>query len=145
MVKSMFLFLGVPLKLLPELLKDEVSELDLVGPTLQSLKKLLEKVPEGQSEKLKFERMVHGIASACLVNIDSMRCAVLYSCPPVCADPPDRGREGPACSKKIQSNLLAAVLILTVLPPNVRISQAVIEHCCFLITENLTQSDAVRS
>ena len=56
-----------------ELLKDEVSEVDLVGPTLQSLKKLLENVPKSPDEKAKFERVVHGIISACLVNIDAMR------------------------------------------------------------------------
>jgi HEAT repeat-containing protein 5 len=56
-----------------ELLKDEVSEVDLVGPTLQSLKKLLENVPEAAADRAKFERIVHGILSACLVNIDAMR------------------------------------------------------------------------
>ncbi len=47
--------------------------MDLVGPTLQSLKKLLENVPSSPHEKEKFERIVHGILSACLVNIDAMR------------------------------------------------------------------------
>lgn len=56
-----------------------------------------------------------------------------------------RGRDGPACRRKIKSNILAAVLILTVLPAKVKISQAVIEHCCFLITQSLNRSDEVRS
>lgn len=56
-----------------DLLKDEVSDTDLVGPTLQSLKKLLEKVPEDAAERLKYEKVVHGLLSACLVNIDAMR------------------------------------------------------------------------
>lgn len=62
-----------------ELLKDETTEVDLVGPTLQSLKKLLDKVPEAQSEKVKYERMVHGILSACLVNVDDMRSVPSFS------------------------------------------------------------------
>ncbi|KAI0688492.1 clathrin-coated vesicle protein [Cytidiella melzeri] len=114
----------VAVSLYNELLEDEISEVDLVGPTLQSLKKLLDSAPSSSSEKVKFEKIVHGILSACLVNIDAMR-----------------GREGPACRKKIKSNVLAAVLILTVLPPNVKISQPVIEHCCFSISQRLIDSD----
>lgn len=114
----------VAVALYNDLLKDEVSELDLVGPTLQSLKKLLEKVPEDDHERLKYERVIHGLLSACLLNIDAMR-----------------GRDGPACRKKIKNNMLAAVLILTILPPIVRLSQAVIEHCCFLISQQLSESN----
>lgn len=50
-----------------------MSEFDLVGPTLQSLKKLLENVPEDSADRLKYEKVVHAILSACLVNIDAMR------------------------------------------------------------------------
>jgi hypothetical protein len=56
-----------------DLLKDEVTDIDLVGPTLQSLKKLLEKVPEDDHERLKYEKVVHGLLSACLLNVDAMR------------------------------------------------------------------------
>lgn len=50
-----------------------MTEVDLVGPTLQSLKSLLEKVPEDDLERLKYEKVVHGLLSACLVNVDAMR------------------------------------------------------------------------
>lgn len=54
------------------------------------------------------------------------------------------GREGPMCNKKIKCNLLAAVLILTVLPPTVQVGKAVIEHCCFLISQKLVEGSEVR-
>jgi HEAT repeat-containing protein 5 len=41
--------------------------------------------------------------------------------------------------------MLAAVLILTILPPIVRLSQAAVEHCCFLISQQLSESNEVRS
>lgn len=40
-------------------------------------------------------------------------------------------------------NMLAAVLVLTILPPTVRLSKAVIEHCCFLISQQLGDSGEV--
>ena len=57
----------------PELLKDETSDIDLVGPTLQSLKILLEKPGDLVSTDDKYEEVIHGILSACLVNVDEMR------------------------------------------------------------------------
>lgn len=127
-----------------ELLKDEISEIDFVGPTLQSLKRLLDNIPESPAEHAKFDRMVHGILSACLVNIDEMRFVVESARLWIVNNTTFvRGREGPACRKKIKSNILAAVLILTVLPPSVKISQAAIEHSCFLISQSLVDSDEV--
>ena len=126
-----------------DLLKDEVSEADLVGPNLQSLKKLLEKVPEDIAERIKYEKVVHGLLSACLVNIDAMRFvrAQCHIGPSRSCFPNYRGRDGPACRKKIKNNMLAAVLILTILPPIIRLSKNVIEHCCFLISQQLGESN----
>jgi HEAT repeat-containing protein 5 len=58
----------------PELLKDESSEIDLVGPTLPALKALLS-VPiyDTPDAKNKFGRLVHGLLSACLLHVDEMR------------------------------------------------------------------------
>ena len=56
-----------------ELLKDELSEADLVGPTLQSLKKLLQDEPTTVAGKARYEKVVHAILSACMLNIDAMR------------------------------------------------------------------------
>ena len=48
------------------------------------------------------------------------------------------------CNKKIKCNLLAAVLILTVLPTTVTIGKPIIEHCCFLISQKLVEVNEVR-
>lgn len=56
-----------------------------------------------------------------------------------------RGRQGQISSRKIKTNLLAAVLILTVIPKSVRIGWAIIEHCCFLISQKLVEADEVIS
>lgn len=58
---------------LPELLKDETSEGDLVGPTLQSLKIILDHPPQDKKLGHDYERLVHGLLSACLINVDEMR------------------------------------------------------------------------
>jgi hypothetical protein len=60
--------------LLSDMLKDESSEADLVGPTLSALKSLLEIPSHRASDSQEmFSRLVHGVLSACLVNIDEMR------------------------------------------------------------------------
>lgn len=57
-----------------ELLKDESSEIDLVGPTLPALKALLSiPVYNALDAKDKFGRLVHGLLSACLLHVDEMR------------------------------------------------------------------------
>lgn len=42
---------------------------------------------------------------------------------------------------KITNNLLAAVLILTVVPPHVGLSEPALEHCCFLISQKLLDKE----
>ncbi|KAI0668842.1 ARM repeat-containing protein [Trametes maxima] len=115
-------FRAIAVTLYCDLLKDEVTELDLVGPTLQALKALLDRPANLPDPDNKFGRVVHGLLSACLLNVDAMS-----------------GREGPMCNKKVKSNLLAAVLILTVLPPTVAIGRPIIEHCCFIISQKLVE------
>lgn len=65
-----------------ELLKEEKSDIDLIGPTLQSLKTLLDPPPTkaaaDSDSGSKFYRVVHGLLSACLTNIDEMRYAEVY-------------------------------------------------------------------
>jgi hypothetical protein len=57
-----------------DLLKDETAEVDLVGPTLPSLKALLEiSVLPTAEGKEKFTRTVHGLVSSCLLSIDGLR------------------------------------------------------------------------
>ncbi|TDL16333.1 clathrin-coated vesicle protein [Rickenella mellea] len=116
---------AVAVSLYAELLKDEKSDIDLAGPTLQSLKALLENPPkpDQQSAVSQYTRMVHGLLSASLLNIDEMR-----------------GRSGPMITTKVTNNLLAAALILTVVPPSFGCSRAVIEHYCFLISSKFSES-----
>ncbi|KAH9922323.1 clathrin-coated vesicle protein [Epithele typhae] len=109
-----------------DLLKDETSELDLVGPTLQALKALLDRPANYSDPENKYGKVVHGLLSSCLMHVDEMS-----------------GREGPMCDKKIKNNLLAAVLILTVIPSNVPIGRPVIEHCCFLVSQKLVDGGEV--
>ncbi|KAF8206326.1 armadillo-type protein [Mycena galopus ATCC 62051] len=111
---------AVGILLYSELLKDESSEIDLVGPTLTALKSLLDLPTTSPDASDRYGRLVHGLISSCLLNIDEMG-----------------GRQGAISTKKIKNNLLAAVLILTVIPPSVKVGEAVIEHCCFLITQKL--------
>ncbi|KAI0830170.1 ARM repeat-containing protein [Trametes gibbosa] len=115
-------FRAIAITLYCDLLKDEVTELDLVGPTLQALKGLLDRPANLPDPDNKFGRIVHGLLSACLLNVDAMS-----------------GREGAMCDKKIKNNLLAAVLILTVLPTTVAIGKPIIEHCCFVISQKLVE------
>jgi len=55
-----------------DLLRDESSDVDVVGPTLPVLKSLL---TPGSTYKVTefFQRVVHGLLSSCMLNIDEMR------------------------------------------------------------------------
>ena len=104
-----------------EMLRDETSELDLVGPTLPSLKDLCQRAFRGLkpgSELL--QRAVHGFLSAALQNVDEMR-----------------SRAGRVAENKTKNSLLAAVVVLTSIPVSVKVSQAVAEHACYLITQKI--------
>jgi len=63
-----------------EMLKDESNETDMISPTLPCLKAILT-IPvatEGRGMRDRYEKLVHGILSACLLNVDEMRCALLF-------------------------------------------------------------------
>ncbi|KAL1740521.1 armadillo-type protein [Schizophyllum fasciatum] len=115
---------AVAILLYNNLLKDELPDMDLVPPTLPALKSLLDipALPDQEGQE-RLNRTIHGLLSACLLNVEEMR-----------------GREGPAVSKKIKNNFLAAVLVLTVVPPSVKVGQPVVEHLCFLLTEKLVET-----
>ncbi|KAF9069763.1 clathrin-coated vesicle protein [Rhodocollybia butyracea] len=118
---------AVGILLYSEILKDESNDIDLAGPTFPSLKVLLDlPLSAAADAQDRYQRLMHGLLSSCLLNIDEMR-----------------GREGVACTKKVKNNLLAAVLILSAVPPNVKIGEAVVEHCCFLISQKLLETNEV--
>ncbi|KAJ3852125.1 clathrin-coated vesicle protein [Lentinula lateritia] len=118
---------SVGILLYSEILKDESNEIDLAGPTFPSLKVLLDLPLASNSDaQHRYQRLIHGLLSACLLNIDEMR-----------------GRQGAACTKKVKNNLLAAVLVLTAISPTIKVGQAVVEHCCFLISQKLLETHEV--
>ena len=51
------------------------------------------------------------------------------------------GRQGIATTLKVTNNLLASVLILTVIPPDTGFSEAALEYCCSLISKKLLERD----
>lgn len=55
------------------------------------------------------------------------------------------GRSGAISTKKIKNNMLAAVLVLTVVPSWVKVGRAAVEHACFLISQKLADVDEVRT
>ncbi|SDA02873.1 BZ3501_MvSof-1269-A2-R1_Chr11g02774 [Microbotryum saponariae] len=103
-----------------QLLQEEASEIDLVSPTLPVLKALCDRsqrFPPGGRGFVVLPKVINGMLSACLQNIDSVR-----------------GRRGAAAILKTRNNLLAAVLLLTSLGPSIQVGQEVVEHACFIIT-----------
>ncbi|KAH7927705.1 ARM repeat-containing protein [Leucogyrophana mollusca] len=115
---------GVACMLYSELLKDESSEVDLATPALPALKALLSVPIQSQTAQDRFDKLVHGLLSSCLLNVDEMR-----------------GRQGTVSSRKVKSNLLASVLILTVVPQHVKLARGAIEHLFFLISQKLDESE----
>ncbi|KAG9047376.1 hypothetical protein FS837_002429 [Tulasnella sp. UAMH 9824] len=115
---------AVAVALYTELLKDEYSTVDLTGPTLPSLKAILDATasPVAGAGLEKYQKLVHGLLSACLSHIDEMR-----------------GREGVAAAIKVKNNLLTSVLIVTVVPQNVKLSRTAVEHCCYVIAQKLEE------
>ena len=58
-----------------ELLREEKEDVDIAGPTLSSLKTILDDPPLASDKDglSRYSRLIHGLLSACLVNIDEMR------------------------------------------------------------------------
>ncbi|SJX63142.1 related to LAA1-AP-1 accessory protein involved in TGN-endosome transport [Sporisorium reilianum f. sp. reilianum] len=106
-----------------EMLKDETSEQDLVGSSLGSLKDLCERSAKSvkpNSDVL--QRAIHGFLSQALQHVDDLRT-----------------RAGRIALNKTKNSLLAVVVVLTSIPVNVKISQAVAEHACYLIVQKVLQ------
>ncbi|KAF9228616.1 clathrin-coated vesicle protein [Gyrodon lividus] len=114
---------GVGCMLYAELLKDETLDIDLITPTLPSFKSLLA-VEAHPQVRDRYDSLIHGVLSSCLLNVDEMR-----------------GREGLISSKKVKTNILAAVLVLTSLPSRVKVARGVVEHLFFVISQKLEENN----
>lgn len=126
-----------------DLLKDETSDIDLVSPTFASLKTILSiPVARDEDSQERYHRIIHALLSSCLLNIDEMR-YVRLSPFQITLLTRHRGRVGVVSARKIKTNMLAVVLILTVIPATVQVGRAVIEHTCFLVTQKLLENDEV--
>lgn len=112
---------GISIALYSELLKDEISEQDLVGPSLPALKLMLESPPHTANRLETYSRLIHGLLSCCLQNIDETS-----------------NRSGPIVTLKTKNNLMASVLILTTLPPTLKISRALIDQYCYLVSQRMS-------
>ncbi|KAH7905717.1 armadillo-type protein [Hygrophoropsis aurantiaca] len=116
---------GLGCMLFCELMKDESSEVDLITPTLPVLKALLSlPVDPLTNTRERFDKLVHGLLSSCLLGVDEMR-----------------GRDGVVSSRKVKSGLLTSVLILTVVPQQTKFARGAIEHLFFVISQKLEESD----
>ena len=111
-----------------DLLKNEFSAVDLVGPTLPALKLMLDNPPtDVDPVDPSYAKLIHGLLSSCLQNVDE------------CS-----GRSGTVVALKTKNNLLAAVLVLTVTPATMKISKAALEQCAYLVSQKLGESPEVR-
>ncbi|KAJ1026819.1 hypothetical protein NDA16_002116 [Ustilago loliicola] len=104
-----------------ELLRDETSEQDLVGASLSSLKDLCERSAKSVKPNSDIlQRAIHGLLSQALQHVDDLRT-----------------RAGRIALNKTKNSLLAVVVVLTSIPINIKVSQAVAEHACYLIVQKL--------
>ncbi|EIW68556.1 hypothetical protein TREMEDRAFT_74089 [Tremella mesenterica DSM 1558] len=113
--------LAVGIHLFGDLLKDE-GNMDLAGGCLGCLKGLLEMIWKVQVPGISIEgeKVIHGLLSACLGNVDDMRTRV-----------------NPVANTKIKNNLLAMTLVLTSLPTNVKLSRDVLEQVGYVMGQYL--------
>ncbi|GAA6022908.1 hypothetical protein JCM10207_006860 [Rhodosporidiobolus poonsookiae] len=111
-------------------LKDEKADVDLAGPTLPVLKLLSDRglASTGEEGPAVLPKVINGMLSACMLNIDEVRL-----------------RKSAPAVLKTKNNLLATVLLLTSLPPAVKVGQEVVEHACFLISETALDGEAEAS
>lgn len=105
-----------------ELLRDESSEVDLIGPSLASLRELC--IRSGEVCRDPLQRSIHGFLSASIQIIDDMR-----------------ARSGRVATNKTKNNILAVVVVITSLPNDYTLSQTLLEQFCFQIIQHLEVID----
>jgi len=106
------------------MLKDESLEIDFVGPTLPALKQLLEvSLPKRTDQETEEGRqLIHGLFSTCIQNIDEIGT-----------------RQGTIPDLKVKNNMLASVLIVTIIPLGMKLSKGAVEHLCYLISQKIAE------
>ncbi|KAG8776236.1 hypothetical protein FRC15_012050 [Serendipita sp. 397] len=114
---------GISITLYSELLKDETSEFDLIGPTLPALRTMLDAPPMTSNGIESFGKLIHGLISCCLQNIEETS-----------------NRSGPTVVLKSKNNFMAVVLVLSSLHPNVKLGRALIDQFCYLMTQRMETS-----
>jgi hypothetical protein len=98
----------------------EVATKDVVGGTLPALRSLTEtivRIAVAEPASVCHQALL-GLLAACLSNVEEVR-----------------QREGDSAGWKLKNNLLAAVLIVSGLPTDLKISQSVLDHLCSLILD----------
>lgn len=101
-----------------ELLGDETSDADLVGPTLASLKDLCLACMDVYGDAL--ARTIQGFLSACLNTLDSVR-----------------SRSGAVAFNKSKNALLSIIVVITSLSPDAILSQTILENYCYELATRL--------
>ncbi|KZO91157.1 hypothetical protein CALVIDRAFT_522023 [Calocera viscosa TUFC12733] len=112
-----------------DLLRDESPANSSVASALPALKTLI-LWPSTRAEAdilnqtRRSNQAVHGLLSACVVNIEAMS-----------------GRQGPEVTKKLQNNLLAAAITLSIAPARTTFSYPLVEQYSSLLTQRLVDTD----
>ncbi|KZT57919.1 hypothetical protein CALCODRAFT_495577 [Calocera cornea HHB12733] len=109
-----------------DLLRDESPANFIVASCLPTLKTLmLWSSLRPLEDNLRSNHAVHGLLSACVVNIEAMS-----------------GRQGQEVTKKLQNNLLAAAITLSIAPAHTTFSYPLIEQYSSLLSQRLVDNDA---
>ncbi|KAK0524607.1 hypothetical protein OC834_005467 [Tilletia horrida] len=114
----------VVLALFTDLLEDDHATVDLLSPSLPSLKSLAERICI-LSDRTGVQRLLHTFLSSCIGNIDDMS-----------------GRSGTGPIIKVRANLLSIAVVLTSLSADAPVSEAVLEYYSYLVGHYATARSA---
>ncbi|KDN46480.1 hypothetical protein K437DRAFT_268128 [Tilletiaria anomala UBC 951] len=114
--------LAILVHLYSDLLRDELIDVDLITPTLPSLKALCEHLPSGNLGSL--QKAVHGLTSRAVETINNMR-----------------SRSAALATRLTKANLLALTVVVTALPSSITLSRAVLEEYTYLISHRISTDD----
>ncbi|PWN18626.1 ARM repeat-containing protein [Microstroma glucosiphilum] len=113
--------MSIALYLYSDMLRDEHVEVDLVSPTLSTLKDICERSTATMRPSSDVvPRALHGFLSSALNAMDETR-----------------GRAGQIVINKTKNCLMTTTIVLTSLSASVKLSQAALEHACYHITSKM--------